>query len=68
MQKFKKKRLPILVGISLFLVSTANFNLKMKEENKLQESNRELLAMFVQDEMENIMQIPRKSFQKKGIN
>lgn len=38
----------------------------MKEENKLQESNRELLAMFVQDENGEYSPNTSKEFPKEG--
>ncbi len=65
MEKFKKKRLSILSGISLVLVSIASFNLKIKEES-LQENTRELLAMFVQDENGEYSPNTSKEFPKEG--
>ncbi len=67
MGKFKKnKKILMIGGISLILVSSITFCINSKEKYKPQEISRELIAMFVQDENGEYNANTSKDFPKEG--
>ncbi len=66
MQKFKKNRILIIGVISFILVSGFSFYLKPKEEKKLQERNRELIVMYIQNDSGEYTTSEAKTFPKEG--
>ncbi len=67
MRKFRKrKKILFIGGIFFILVSGTGFCLKPSEENKAQETKRELIAMFVQDEDGEYQVNTFKGFPKNG--
>ncbi len=67
MQKFKKnKKILLIGGMSLILVSGITFCINSKEKYKPQEISRELIAMFIQDENGEYKSNTSKEFLKEG--
>ncbi len=66
MEKFKKNRILIIVGVSLILLSGFSFYFKYQKEDKLQDSYHELIAMYVQNENGEYAASNAKAFPKEG--
>ena len=67
MEKFKKnKKIVLIGGILLILISGITFCIKSKLENKPQENSRELIAMFIQYENGEYSSSTSKEFPKEG--